>query len=233
MNTLLCISLVLLPALAAAGLHERSPLQGGWATQHELTFKIYQPFKFSVYLHEHKEGLAKLKHHALAASTPTDPQYRDHLTLEQINALTAPSNVAWEAVSSWLSTELPAANVTREGSHFDVVSSVGDVSQLFSTQFEVLVNINTEQAVLRANAYTVPEHIEGRVATIFGLHGLPLSPRKSIVGSAGDYKQSRFLCRPYPVVQPNPVDRSCSHGAYCAHRLIHEGSFFSSGCCVC
>ena len=128
--------------------------------------------------------VAKLKHHALAASTPTDPQFGDHLTFEQINALTAPSNVAWVAVSSWLSSELPAANVTREGSHFDVVSSVSDVSQLFSTQFEVLVNINTQQAVLRAKAYTVP--LEGHVANIFGLHGLPLPPRRSIVGSAGD-----------------------------------------------
>ena len=148
--------LVLLPALAAAGLHQRSPLQNGWATQHGLTFKIYQPFKFSIYLQENAQGLSQLKQHALSASTPTDPLYGDHLTFEQINALTAPSSVAWEAVSSWLSTELPAANVTSEGSHFDIVSSVSDVSQFFATQFEVLVNSNTQQTVLRANAYTVP-----------------------------------------------------------------------------
>merc|ERR1711865_1060789 len=191
MGTLIAIMsrlllLVLLPALAAAGLHQRSPLEGGWATQPGLTLNSKEPFKFSIYLHENKEGFAQLKQHALSASTPTDTLYGDHLSFEQINALTAPSSVAWEAVSSWLSTELPAANVTREGSHFDIVSSVSDVSQFFATQFEVLVNNNTQQTVLRANAYTVPEHIESHVAAIFGLHGLPLPPRQNIVGSAGD-----------------------------------------------
>ena len=83
-----------------------------------------------------------------------------------------------------MNAELPAANVTRESSHFDVVSSVSDVSELFSTQFQVLVNNHTQQAVLRANTYTVPDHIDGHIAAIFGLHGLPLPPRKSIIGSS-------------------------------------------------
>jgi hypothetical protein len=43
---------------------------------------------------------------------------------------------------------------------------VSDVSQLFAAQIEVLVNKSTQLAVLRANAYTVPDHIEDQVATI-------------------------------------------------------------------
>merc|ERR1711998_189864 len=180
MNRVLCIAWVLLPAFSEAGLHPRSPLALGWTTGPELSASPSTPFEFSLYLHDDNEGLSKLKQHAISASTPSDPLYGAHLSYEQINTMTAPAKSAVNAISSWLTAELPVANISRDGNHFNVMSSLSDVSKLFATTFEVLVNNATSQTVIRATDYTLPEHIESHVAAVFGLHGLPLPTRKNV-----------------------------------------------------
>ena len=52
------------------------------------------------------------------------------------------------------------------------------VSNLLNTTFRQLSNTATGQRVVRATELTIPAEVEGAVASVFGLHGLPLPPRR-------------------------------------------------------
>ena len=62
-----------------------------------------------------------------------------------------------------------------------VESDVHSAARLLKTSFRKLWNGKTKQSAVRAGSYTIPDEVEGAISTIFGLHGLPLPPRKTRV----------------------------------------------------
>ena len=68
------------------------------------------------------------------------------------------------------------------GAAGDVQASalVADAEALLATKFGLLRNAATGQSVLRAGDYSLPDAVEGAVAAVFGLHGVPLPPRQPL-----------------------------------------------------
>ena len=128
------------------------------------------PFVLS--LQESPEAIAAIKKTALAVSNPDSSLYGQFLSSAEIAALTQPAAADLEAVTSWLANAGVAFNV--EGSRVVCSATLAQAEGLFAPQFSTLVHRTSDMAVLRAGAYWLPDHIEARVAAVFGLHGLPV-----------------------------------------------------------
>merc|ERR1712166_329995 len=164
-------------SLALAAVHPRGSLPSGWA-QSEVLQLSPKPVTLTLFLNDNALGLELVKKHALEASNPRSLKYGQYLSIEEIARLTAPSDIAVEAVTQWLANSLPATAITQRASTLEVKCSLAQAEALFNTQFGMLYNNNTRQAVVRAGDFTLPEHLEKHVAAVFGLHGLPLPPRR-------------------------------------------------------
>merc|ERR1712166_318249 len=164
-------------SLALAAVHPRGSLPSGWA-QSEVLQLSAKPLTLTLFLNDNTLGLELVKKHALEASNPRSLKYGQYLSIEEIARLTAPSDIAVEAVTQWLANSLPATAINQRASTLEITCSLAQAEALFSTQFGMLYNNNTRQAVVRAGDFSLPEHLEQHVAAVFGLHGLPLPPRR-------------------------------------------------------
>merc|ERR1712166_664101 len=166
-------------SLALAAVHPRGSLPSGWAQSEVLQLSAKtDALTLTLFLNDNALGLELVKKHALEASNPRSLKYGQYLSIEEIARLTAPSDIAVEAVTQWLANSLPATAINQRASTLEITCSLAQAEALFSTQFGMLYNNNTRQAVVRAGDFTLPEHLEQHVAAVFGLHGLPLPPRR-------------------------------------------------------
>jgi len=87
------------------------------------------------------------------------------------------------AVTEWL--DAAGLEYTLRGvSNLDVVAPHKVAEALLETKFHVAKHATDKYSVVRAGEYTLPKSVYNAVATIFGLHGLPL-PRK-VAASSGE-----------------------------------------------
>eukprot|EP00656_Telonema_subtile_P001600 TRINITY_DN106_c0_g1_i1.p1 TRINITY_DN106_c0_g1~~TRINITY_DN106_c0_g1_i1.p1 ORF type:complete len:553 (+),score=137.57 TRINITY_DN106_c0_g1_i1:146-1804(+) len=161
-------------SLALAAVHPRGALPSGW-TQSEVLELSNTPITVSLALHENYAALAELKAYALEISNPQSPKYGEYLSKTEIAQLVGPSADCVSTVSQWL-TEADVKFAHR-GSNMVITCSHAQAEQLFSTKFSMVYNNQTNQAVVRAADFSLPDHIEQHTAAVFGLHGLPLPPR--------------------------------------------------------
>ena len=123
-----------------------------------------------------------MKHAALAVSTPGHVEYGRFLSAKQLDALTAPAPAHVAAVSTWLDAAGVAYTRQRELVH--VSTTVGAASALLSTSFATYTDADG-RSIVRAAAYSLPTAVDNAVATIFGLHGLPLPSMKPLNAAPG------------------------------------------------
>ena len=127
-----------------------------------------------------EQGLAEIKRIATAVSDPASPEYGKYLSQSQIEAISTPSKTDMTAVTSWLAHS--GLSYTQRGvSNLVVTTNASFAAKLFNTQFHYATNQVHKQTIVRAGAYTIPSRVESSIATIFGLHGLPLPPKQALV----------------------------------------------------
>ena len=122
----------------------------------------------------------KLLATARAVSDPASPRHGRFLTREQVDALTKPRATDTAIVRGWLD----AANITthelRGVGDILVTASASAAGALLRTTFHRVATTSggdlKQQAVIEAAGYELPSDVHAAVATIFGLHGLPLPP---------------------------------------------------------
>jgi tripeptidyl-peptidase-1 len=119
-----------------------------------------------------------MKRIALDVSDPDSPRYGQYLQQDLIDRLTAPDVAATAAIRQWLGAAAGAHVHETKGRYFTVECSTADAEALLSTSFRWVENQATTQTVLRASDFTIPDALEHAVHAVFGLHGLPLAPRK-------------------------------------------------------
>jgi len=102
-----------------------------------------------------------------------------------LHKLTAPSVAHITAVETWLSESNVAFQ--RVGELVEVKLTGASASTLLRTSFHHVGSDATGQSVVRAEDYFLPEQVEDAVAAVYGLHGLPLPPRKAILGSPNPF----------------------------------------------
>ena len=156
-------------ATSSARLYSAPPLPNDWSRSELLTLGD-APMSFSLYLKETTASIANIKKIALAVSDPRSDHYGEFLADPQ--ALATPAASALAEVQDWL--ESTGARITSVvGSRVEVASTQAQAEKLFSTKFVTLVH-KSGLSVVRAGDYLIPDAIDAKVATIFGLHGLPL-----------------------------------------------------------
>lgn len=94
------------------------------------------------------------------------------------------------AVSAWLATDKAGVSSNVEVNPFTRTVTlrhltVGQASALFGTTFHALENSVTGQTAVVGEAVNVPEAVAPHVEAVYGIHGLPLPPRrnKGMVGA--------------------------------------------------
>ena len=156
-------------ATSSASFHSAPPLPNDWHRSELLTLGD-APMSFSLYLKETTASIANIKKIALAVSDPRSDHYGEFLADPQ--ALATPAASALAEVQDWL--ESTGARITSVvGSRVEIASTQAQAEKLFSTKFVTLVH-KSGLSVVRAGDYLIPDAIDAKVATIFGLHGLPL-----------------------------------------------------------
>ena len=119
-----------------------------------------------------QRNLAELTRTALAVSDPRSPTYKDYLTNQELQALTAPPAAAVSRVLSWLGE---TAALAGDGATVTASPTVREAKALFSTDsISTIYNHLTGEFKLRAGRFSVHPAVAGDVETVFGLHGLPL-----------------------------------------------------------
>merc|ERR1711871_184149 len=166
LQKLACVALLALSASASVVVHEPDPLCCGWERSALLNDASSTEIPITFYLKE--TNSEKIKAEALAVSDPASPRYGQHLTSEEVYAITAPAQSSVDAVSSWLAS----ANVHHtvvQGRRVHASMSLGAASTLFNTQFSQLSHATRNVSVTRAEAYELPTEVDSAVDAVFGL----------------------------------------------------------------
>eukprot|EP00040_Diaphanoeca_grandis_P027482 m.156566 g.156566 ORF g.156566 m.156566 type:complete len:663 (+) comp31005_c0_seq1:164-2152(+) len=171
MSTFSSLALVAVLGLATAGTVP-APDHPGWVK----TGVPSQMESVKVVVSVQKQNLDTLFDFVSKVSTPGSPEYKNYLTADEANAMTAPRTEDVESVVAWLSA---VGSPTVSNGVVTVETVVAKAEQLFNTDFHMMAEIEGERTTTRAGEYTIPSHIAPAVAGVFGLHGLPL-PRKAV-----------------------------------------------------
>jgi tripeptidyl-peptidase-1 len=152
-------------------------------TWHELrAAKAKYPVKIAFSLVE--QNMEKLKSIALQVSTPGSAMYGQHLSQTAIDAIVAPSNASLKHVVEWLSQATgPTAMITQRREVITLETTAADAAQALhaTSGFVHFHNTKTEQRALRlVGDIRLPRDVAPLIQSIYGIHGLPLPPRRSI-----------------------------------------------------
>ncbi|KAF5352182.1 hypothetical protein D9758_009222 [Tetrapyrgos nigripes] len=104
------------------------------------------------------EGLEKA---LFDVSTPSSSLYGQHLSLEQVAAFAAPTEQSVNAVTQWLQ-ENGVADITPSGPFNDWISfsvSASKADELFDTNFEDFVHIESGERFVRTLQYSIPQDL--------------------------------------------------------------------------
>ena len=111
-----------------------------------------------------------------AVSDPRNRDYGDFLSLEEIDAITAPAESSFRRVISWARTLGLDAKIVSSAS-VEIRGKVKQVEALLQTRVLKYDNEQTGQQTFRVGDFQVPRDVHSHVDAYFGLHGLPLPPK--------------------------------------------------------
>jgi len=110
-----------------------------------------------------------------AVSDPDHSEYRNFMTIEQINKLVSPPKQDKEVVKNWLINNGVANNMMVDhGDNIEVTATVEVASRLFYTEFRTFKNkIHGKSLVKQFGEFSVPSHVEKYIDMVLGLSEFP------------------------------------------------------------
>ncbi|ETW78234.1 serine protease S53 [Heterobasidion irregulare TC 32-1] len=136
-----------------------------------------------------------------AVSTPGSPQYGQHLSKEEVEALVAPSSETLAAVNEWLSANnLTSSKASPAGDWLTVDTTVETANKLIDADFTKFTHLDTGVQTVRTLKYSIPVSLKGHISLIHPTVGFPV---KNII---------KPVIKPYPSSTPtsNAVPASCA-----------------------
>jgi tripeptidyl-peptidase-1 len=148
------IAAVLSQALPAFGVvHEQlAALPAGWTAA--AAPGANTAVSFTVGLAQ--QNIDQLQSKLLAVSTPGNAQYGQHLDVDDVNALFAPTAQTVTAVESWLKSA-GISQVSTDGHFINFATTVGTANSLLNTTF--LTYQNSGLSKIRATQYSIPDDL--------------------------------------------------------------------------
>ena len=103
-----------------------------------------------------------------SVSDPSHPNYGEHLSIEQVNALTRPSDETSDLVHEWLEDNGISRESCKYSSAKDWISvslPIGQVEQLLDTEYQVYKHADGSYLV-RTPQWSLPLHLHDHIETI-------------------------------------------------------------------
>ncbi|KAI0034022.1 family S53 protease [Vararia minispora EC-137] len=166
--------------------------------------------------------VAGLEERLLTISTPKNPEYRQWLSKEEVEALVAPKPETIQAISAFLSeNQISSKPMTPVGDLLSISVTVGQANRLFSTQFQTFKQVETGTESVRTLQYSIPASLKDHLdfvhpTTTFPQSSKPPLPQTSPVpksifpGQLNTTVERRTL----PVTCQNTVTPACIQYLY-------------------
>lgn len=103
-----------------------------------------------------QQNIDQLESKLLAVSTPGNAEYGQHLDVDDVNSLFAPTEEANTAVQSWL-TNAGVSQVQSDGHWVTFATTVSKANELLNTTFKTYSNSGVQK--IRTTQYSVPDDI--------------------------------------------------------------------------
>jgi tripeptidyl-peptidase-1 len=118
-------------------------------------------------------------------SDPKSARYGQFLSTEEVQAMTRPSKESVKAVESFLLEHDVEFTTSPMGHTITLEPTVAQASKMFGANFSLVVSESTKQTATVGDKVTLPASLSAHVEAVYGVHGLPLPPRKNVRLSAG------------------------------------------------
>ncbi|TAQ91180.1 hypothetical protein B7494_g567 [Chlorociboria aeruginascens] len=102
------------------------------------------------------QNLDQLEPQLLAVSTPGNARYGQHLDIDDVNALFAPTSEANDAVQSWLRNS-GVTSIQSDGHFVDFATTIEKANQLMNTTF--LIYESSGVSKIRTLQYSIPDDL--------------------------------------------------------------------------
>jgi tripeptidyl-peptidase-1 len=160
----------MIAALLLSSILDPAAEQVGWVLS-ETRVDPRHPVNFTLVVRQ--QNLAELRSQALSVSTPGQPSYGKHLTLQEIEALTAPFAKDIGVVAAFLEHHGLDFTLRHEAVH--VSTSSGRAAAALGTSFHRVHHAALGVSrVISDGRLSLPHDVTSRVSAVFGLRGLPL-----------------------------------------------------------
>lgn len=151
-----------------------SPLPEEW----NLVERLAPTNDIRVILSLKRLGLKKLTARAMEVSDPRSSFYGQYLNREQLIEVIEVNPKSRVIVENWLQSYNVYYNLGPNLDMIHIHTTIAQVEKLFKTTVYLVENKVTNQISHRASSLQIPSSVLIHITSIFGLHGLPLPPRK-------------------------------------------------------
>jgi tripeptidyl-peptidase I len=107
-----------------------------------------------------QQNIDQLQSKLLAVSTPGNAQYGQHLDVDDVNAMFAPTAQTISAVEEWLK-QGGVSQMTTDGHFINFATTVGTANSLLNTTF--LTYKNSGVSKIRATQYSIPDALVNHI----------------------------------------------------------------------
>jgi tripeptidyl-peptidase-1 len=111
-------------------------------------------------------------------SDPKHPRYGKYLTTDEAQHLTRPSTESSLAVQSWLLEHEVEFKVSGKGHTITLEPTVEQSAKMFGAKFVEVFNPQIKKTAVVGDKIVIPDKLKAHVESVFGVHELPLPPRK-------------------------------------------------------
>lgn len=168
---LLAPCLVASVSIASLGTHDfvdisSHPPPAGW----QPTGRPSSSYPITLRIALSQPNLPQLEQHLLEISDPSHHRWREHLSKEEVDALSAPSDEGLEAVDAWLSRYgIQPASSTHSVYHSERSPAKDWITvpnipillaeELLNTTYFVFTHVSTGKKLVRTTSYSVPSFV--------------------------------------------------------------------------
>ncbi|GJJ11846.1 hypothetical protein Clacol_006084 [Clathrus columnatus] len=111
---------------------------------------------------------------------PNNPDYRNHLTKEEVEAFVRPRANVTTAFTAWLSHHnITPRNATPTGNRLSVEMTVSQAEKVFNTTLDVYNHTSSGQTIIRSKHYSVPENLASDISFVHPSTHFPSAPNNS------------------------------------------------------
>ncbi|KAK7057811.1 Tripeptidyl peptidase A [Favolaschia claudopus] len=200
-----------------------SGIPSGWTELQDAELSLSRGLKLRFGLTQH--DFPQLESLLLDISDPSHPSYGNHLSRDEVHALSTPTDEAVQLVSDWLSANnAKSVKWTPSKDSVTAVVSVSSAESMLSTRFGVFEHGPTGERIVRTLSYSLPEELAPHVDFVHPTTAF-LTPRRRAPSPAPDANGVHLEKRPVPLNQSNFESCVSVADPPCVRRLYNIGDY--------